>query len=257
MEADPVRLDQVVWNLVSNAMKFTPKGGHIEVKLVTDAHTIELDVIDDGVGMTGDLLGRVFNMFEEASTRPNRQAGGLGIGLALVRQLVELQDGEVTAHSDGPGKGTRMCVRWPLKPCRDTESTPAAPGQELAGRRIVLVDDSAAVLEPFGELLTMEGAEVRMFDNGAAALEYARTNAIDVLFSDIGMPGMDGYELIRAIRELPQHVGLLAIALTGFGRAQDGERAREAGFNAHIGKPIMMKNLMDSLRQLDRQAAAS
>jgi len=255
MEADPVRLDQVVWNLVSNAMKFTPKGGHIEIRLRDGDDQIQLDVTDDGIGMAPEMLDRVFNMFEQASTRPNRQTGGLGIGLALVRQLVELQNGEVTAYSEGPGKGTRMCVRWAHRPCSGSESRLAPVSTELAGRRIVLVDDSAAVLEPFGELLQMEGAEVRMFESGESALDYLRSNTVDVLFSDIGMPGMDGYALIREVRQLPQHANLLAIALTGFGRAQDDERARDAGFDAHIGKPIIMKTLMETLRRLETEQA--
>jgi two-component system CheB/CheR fusion protein len=255
--ADTVRIEQVVWNLLSNAAKFSREGGHIKVVLESHENDAELRVDDDGIGMTPDLVARAFDMFEQGSNRRNRAGGGLGIGLALVRHLVELHGGTVAARSEGPEKGSSFVVCLPLRREQAAVSTAdVSEPQEvkvLAGRRIVMVDDSAELLGPFAELLEMEGARVSAVQSGQEALALLVTGGFDTLLSDIGMPGMDGLELIRRVRESETARHVTAIALTGFGRQQDERTALQAGFDAHLSKPVSMKALLAVLTLVPRR----
>lgn len=251
--ADTVRIEQVVWNLLNNAAKFSREGGHIRVVLEQQENEAMLLVEDDGIGMTPDLVARVFDMFEQGSNRRSRASGGLGIGLALVRHLVELHGGTVTARSDGPEKGSSFVVRLPLRAEHEpipSESTDSPAVKALAGRHIVMVDDSAELLGPFAELLQMEGAEVSAVQSGPEALALLDTGRFDTLLSDIGMPGMDGLELIRRVRQSDTAKHVAAIALTGFGRLQDERMALQAGFDAHLSKPVSMRALLAALTQV-------
>jgi PAS domain S-box-containing protein len=249
---DPNRLRQVVWNLLSNAVKFTPKGGQVQVHLQrVDAH-IELVVSDTGEGISSELLPVVFERFRQGESSTTREHGGLGLGLALVKYLVELHGGRVEAHSPGKGKGTTLTVTIPL-------ATPHAPsvrggaqrpttGQDLAtldskrldGLRVLVVDDDADALDLVTAILGRAGAVVKACRSAAAALETMPHWIPDAIISDIEMPGEDGYALIRKVRALDLSRGgeVAAIALTAYGRAEDRFRALSAGFNMHVPKPV-------------------
>jgi len=258
--ADAVRVEQVIWNLLSNAYKFSKDNGHIEVTVELDDDEAILRVEDDGVGMTPEVAARAFEMFEQGGHRRNRTSGGLGIGLALVRELVELHGGLVTAHSEGPGKGATFVVTIPRRlsdaPTGEVGDTSAAEGA-LVGRRIVMVDDSDELLEPFAELLELEGASVAAVHSAPEALELLRTGEYDTLLSDIGMPDMDGFALIRAVRADAASRNVTAVALTGFGRPQDERQALQAGFDAHLGKPVSMSTLLLLLARLERNRSGA
>lgn len=248
IRADPVRIDQIIWNLINNAIKFTPRGGSIRLALFIDMAQAVLTIRDTGRGIEAGQLEHIFEMFHQVDVS-GREAGGLGIGLALVHQLVELHGGTVKADSDGNGKGSAFTVRLPL--C----STQAAPQEhrhssDLRGLRILVVDDSPEILAPFRAVLEIIGASVDAVDNAAEALERLKTETFDILLSDIGMPDMNGYELIREVRALGERGTLKAIAITGFGRTQDELKALQAGFDAHIRKPLAVKALLDVVARL-------
>jgi len=240
IRADPVRVEQIVWNLLSNAFKFTPAGGAIRVQLAVDGTQGRLDVIDNGQGIAADYLPQVFEMFSQASRSTTRSGGGMGIGLALVKHLVEEHGGHVAVASDGPGHGARFTVWLPLSDQPSNNGLGPATPPALDRLRVLLVDDAEDALESFAMLLRLEGAEVTAVDSGAKALAAAQAAEFDLLLSDVAMPGMDGYELVKALRARPETARLPAIALTGFGRSQDARRAIAAGFDAHIAKPIAM-----------------
>ncbi|MGT2477285.1 CheR family methyltransferase [Paraburkholderia terrae] len=255
IHADPVRLEQILWNLVRNALKFTPAGGRVDVAVSRQDGFLCVDVIDTGQGIAPDYLPRVFDMFSQAHTGVNRDRGGLGIGLSLVRQLVEMHGGRIEAHSAGLGKGARFCLRLPLvSHTSQTENRPLrSDASVLKGLRILLVDDSEEGLEAFRALLELEGAQVRPERSGLDALAAAREGQFDLILSDIGMPGMSGYELIGELRKLPGMHSVPAFALTGFGRQSDALEAVHAGFDAHLGKPVSLHALLDAIENA-RQA---
>jgi two-component system CheB/CheR fusion protein len=252
--ADAVRLEQVVWNLLSNSVKFSREGGHVRVALERRDDEALLCVEDDGIGIAPELVGRVFDMFEQGTNRRNRTGGGLGIGLALVRHLVELHGGSVSASSDGPEKGARFVVRLPLSSLASPSpgEAPEHPASSLEGRRIVVVDDSQEVLTPFAELLRMEGAEVAAVSTAGEAFGLLSTGDYDTLLSDIGMPDMDGLALIERVRATAKARDVVAVALTGFGRRQDERQALKAGFDAHLSKPVSMSALLGTLERIGR-----
>jgi len=251
--ADAVRVEQIVWNLLSNAAKFSRHDGHIEVRLDRDGDTVSLRVTDDGIGMPPNVLARAFDIFEQGNHRRHLASGGLGIGLALVKQLVELHGGTVAAQSDGPDRGAVFTVTLPLRAVASAHgSVLSLPSGNLTGCRVVLVDDSEELLAPFSELLELEGATVAAVPSGQQALERLATGEYDILLSDIGMPEMDGFDLIRRVRELDSARGVTAIALTGFGRPQDERKALQAGFDAHLSKPVSMSALLTLLGRVAR-----
>ncbi|OUL85214.1 hypothetical protein CA603_23715 [Paraburkholderia hospita] len=249
IQADPVRLEQILWNLVRNALKFTPSGGRVEVSMSHKDGFLCVDVADTGQGIAPEFLPRVFDMFSQADTGAGRERGGLGIGLSLVRQLVEMHGGRIEAHSEGLGTGARFSLRLPEVPHSTQPATRRAQADTsaLKGLRVLLVDDSVEGLAGFGALLELEGAQVRPERNGPDALAAAREGEFDLILSDVGMPGMSGYELIAELRKLPGMEAVPAFALTGFGRQSDAEQAIRAGFNAHLGKPVSLHALLGAI----------
>ncbi len=250
IDADPVRVEQIVWNVLSNALKFTPPGGSVRVSLARDGAFGRLEVVDTGQGISADFLPHVFEMFRQASHGAARSEGGLGIGLALVKHLAEEHGGRVAVASEGPGRGARFSVWLPLAKHVAESLARANAAPALDKLRVLLVDDVQDALESFATLLQLEGAEVTAVRSGAEALAAAENARFDLLFSDIAMPGMDGYALIAALRADARTANLPAIALTGFGRSQDVKRAIVAGFDAHLAKPIEMQELLHVVERL-------
>jgi signal transduction histidine kinase/ActR/RegA family two-component response regulator len=250
VEVDPVRIQQVVWNLLQNAVKFTPEGGMVTVRLEQDGRDARLSVEDTGQGLDPRFLPELFEMFSQEDARTSRRHGGLGIGLALVRQLVELHGGRVRAESDGPDRGSRFTVWLPLVAQRAERAavfTGSVDGA-LAAVRVLVVDDSPETATMLRQLLEFEGAEVATALSGAEALRTVDGRDFDLVISDIAMPGMDGYELLRELRLRPRTSGVPALAVTGFGQTEDAERAYAAGFFAHLVKPVEIARLIEAAR---------
>jgi len=259
VSGDPVRLQQVVWNLLSNAIKFTPKGGHVQVRLERVNSHIEIAVSDNGAGIVPEFLPHVFDRFRQADQRTTRQHGGMGLGLAIVRHLVELHGGTVRAESHGEGQGATFTVLLPVAPVYqrvDVEERvhPSAKDMlpiyecpdRLDGLKVLIVDDEPDTLELLKVGLGQCGAEVMMARSVADALEAMAAVVPDVLISDIGMPREDGYELIRRVRALPAESGgrVPAIALTAYARTEDRLQALKAGYQMHVPKPVELAELV-------------
>jgi PAS domain S-box-containing protein len=292
VSADPNRLQQVFWNLLTNAVKFTPRGGHVQVTLARaddDAH-LEVTVADTGEGIRPEFLPHVFDRFRQADASTTRRHGGLGLGLAIVKQLVELHGGTVRAASPGPGQGATFTVTLPVatpdpqpaatptplatatatatsNPTTPTTTTtttpaPAEPARpdlpdlhgRLAGLRALVVDDEPDTRDLVRRLLEARAATVTTAASAAEALDHLRQQPFDVLLSDIGMPGEDGYALIRRVRALPDDGGgnVPAIALTAYARAEDRVKALLAGFQHHVPKPVDPAELLATVAALAR-----
>jgi signal transduction histidine kinase/CHASE3 domain sensor protein/ActR/RegA family two-component response regulator len=262
---DPQRMQQIVWNLLSNAIKFTPKGGQVQVQLERVNSHVELAVSDTGQGISANFLPHVFERFEQEDASSKRKHGGLGIGLAIVRQLVELHGGQVTAESAGEGKGATFRVVLPIMLARRKSvhedqrlAAPASVGARseqhlLSGLRVLAVDDERDARELLAELLTANGVDVRVAASGVDALATLKQWRPDVLISDIGMPDMDGYELLRELRfkeNKSKHTRLPALALTAYATAEDRMRALQSGFQMHIAKPVDPEELTTVLASL-------
>jgi PAS domain S-box-containing protein len=246
LAGDPTRLQQVVWNLLSNAIKFTPKGGRVEVRLCcVDSH-VELTVTDNGPGIRTDFLPYVFDRFRQADGTTTRAHAGLGLGLAIVRHLVELHGGSVRAHSDGEGRGAVFAVRLPVAAVRvKAADEPRALvngdglGEPLRGLRVLVVDDELDARELVAAVLAEAGAEVTAVGSVPEALEWVQRCRPDVLVSDIGMPLEDGYSLIKKVRAMEKTLGRIpAAALTAYASVQDRTKALLAGYSSHLPKPI-------------------
>ena len=259
--ADPDRLQQVVWNLLTNAVKFTPKGGSVKVRLRRDESSAEITVSDNGPGIPKAFLRHVFEMFRQADAEFTRKHGGLGIGLAITRHLVELHGGAIEAHSEGEGHGATFTVRLPIGPVRVqpdiSEVKSTSPDElpcpvEIEGLRVLIVDDEPDVRE----LLTavLERCKVVVFAAASVqeALSLLQQHRPHVLVSDIGMPDEDGYALIRQVRALPPDAGgkIPSLALTAYARMEDRTRALLAGFQMHVPKPIDPTELVVLLANL-------
>jgi len=246
VSGDAVRLTQVFSNLINNAAKYTNHGGHITVAIGRDGEQAVVAVRDDGIGIAPNLLSSVFDMFMQVDRSTRRAQGGLGIGLTLVKSLVGMHGGGVEAHSDGPGLGSEFVVRLPL--IKEAAATQEASrrAQSLPSRRILIVDDSRDGGESLSVLLRVLGADVSLVHSGQAALQAVESFRPDAVLLDIGMPGMDGYEVARRIRASSLNRGILLIALTGWGQEEDRQRSAAAGFNHHLVKPADI----DQLRQL-------
>lgn len=244
---DPVRLTQVFANLLNNAAKYTNHGGHIMVSTRREDGEVLVSVKDDGIGIAPGLLSQVFDMFMQVDRSTRRSQGGLGIGLTLVRSLVTMHGGTVEARSEGPGMGSEFTVRLPLL----TDVVVSTPAQQMAeplpARRILIVDDSRDGGESLAMLLRVLGAEVALAHSGRDALECVESFKPDVVLLDIGMPGMDGYEVARRIRANPAHRHISLIALTGWGQDEDRRRSVAAGFNHHLVKPADIEQLRQLL----------
>jgi two-component system, chemotaxis family, CheB/CheR fusion protein len=252
IRADDVRVEQMLWNLVRNALKFTPHGGRIEIALSRDGDFVCIEVADTGQGIAPDFLPKVFDMFSQAEPGGRRERGGLGIGLSLVKQLAEMHGGRIEARSEGLGKGARFRLWLPrsVPSSRLDQPNELLDPSILKGLKILLVDDSLEALEAFRMLLELEGAHVRAEASPEQALAVASSEDFDLVLSDIGMPTMNGYEFIAALRLLPRKAAVPAIALTGFGRVQDAVRALDAGFNAHLGKPVSLPALLTAIARI-------
>jgi signal transduction histidine kinase/ActR/RegA family two-component response regulator len=257
---DPDRLQQVVWNLLSNACKFTPEGGRIEVTLRTNQTHATITVTDTGVGISSDFLPHVFDRFRQAEQGFTRSHGGLGLGLAIVKQLVEMHGGEATARSDGPGKGAAFEVRLPLARTitRDRrareEMPPELPKVDLSAHSILVVDDDETTRDLMVTLLSQYGATVRAVGNVPEALQDFDMDIPGLLLADIGMPGEDGLSMIKRIRRRPPARGGLvrAIAISAYARPEDRQAALAAGYDDFLAKPVMPA---DVIRAVDRWLA--
>ena len=262
--ADPDRLQQVVWNLAANAIKFTPEGGRIDVRVgrVDDAH-VEIVVSDSGVGIAPEFLAHVFDRFRQGDAGTRRRYGGLGLGLAIARHLVELHGGTLGVQSEGAGHGASFRVLLPAReasvgtPASAPAIRPAGGGtsSRLDGLRVLLVDDEADARELFSQILESAGARVSLAASGGEALTHLIEEGADVLVSDIEMPKVDGYELLRLVLADTriQRKGLTAIALTAYARAADRRRALEAGFDEHLAKPVDPQVLVATIASLRRR----
>ena len=255
VQADPVRLEQIIWNLLNNSVKFTPHGGRIEVRLEEENDEIVLTVSDNGQGIDTSFLPHIFEIFRQADSRTNRSQAGMGIGLAVVQQLVELHGGSVNAFSAGTGKGATFTIRLP----RSADSKrPLAPvlalgNGALRGLDVLVVDDSEDTAEMVQNLLQLGGATVCAVTSGSEALRIAREREFDVVLSDISMPEMDGFQFLHELRKLPGKKDLPAVALTGFGRPEDVQRASAEGFYAHLTKPFDLQTLARLLQKISHQ----
>lgn len=248
VSADPARLQQVVWNLLSNAIKFTPSGGKVQVLLERVNSHIEVTVSDTGVGIPLSFLPHVFERFSQRDATTSRRYSGLGLGLAICKQLVELHGGSIHAKSRGEGQGATFVVNLPLLVVQDETPRvhPTAPAEpedlslpSLRGTRVLVVDDEADARELLARILENQGATVTAAAGAEDALREYSIRPPDVLVSDIGMPGMDGYQLIRTIRaQEPKGTRVPALALTAFARAEDRKRAMVAGYQSHLAKPF-------------------
>jgi signal transduction histidine kinase/ActR/RegA family two-component response regulator len=259
VSGDPVRLQQVVWNLLSNAIKFTPRGGRVQVRLERINSHIEIGVSDSGAGIPQEFLPYVFDRFRQADQRTTRQHGGLGLGLAIVRHLVELHGGTVRAESSGKDEGATFTVLLPVAPvyqsagqevrvhpaARDTLPSYECPDR-LDGMTILVVDDEPDTRDLLKVGLGQCGADVTVVGSASEALEAISAAAPDLLISDIGMPEQDGYELIRRVRDLPAEGGgkVPAIALTAYARVEDRMQALRAGYQMHVPKPVELAELV-------------
>jgi PAS domain S-box-containing protein len=253
VEADPVRLAQVVANLLNNAAKYTEAGGQLSLTARREGSQVALSVRDTGVGIPAEMLPRVFDLFTQIDRTLGRAQGGLGIGLALVKSLVHLHGGEVEARSDGPGLGSEFTVRLPLVRAdagRASDDGLVRSSAALEGLHLLVVDDSRDAADSLAMLLELMGAEVRTAYDGPSALAALRDRRADVVFLDLGMPGMDGHTVAAQIRLEAQPRDLTLIALTGWGQEEDRRRSREAGFDHHLVKPLDLKALEQLLASL-------
>jgi len=258
IHGDAMRLTQVLQNIINNAIKFTPQRGHVAVVLAAHDGGARVTIIDDGAGMEPVELARVFDIFYQAHPQPDEAQGGLGIGLALVRQLVELHGGTVEARSEGRGKGSEFTVRMPLASAHE-QSVPAAPAAEQVvspvTRRILVVDDNRDAAESLALMLRLVGNEVDTVYDGEQAVSAVASFRPDVVLMDLGMPRLDGLGAARAIRENPHASEVVLVAITGWGDDSDRRLSREAGFDRHLVKPVVPSELLALLSSLDARAA--
>ena len=256
VNADRTRLAQVVGNLLQNAAKFTGKGGRAQVSLAVDetAGRAVIRVADTGVGISPELLARLFQPFAQADESMDRSKGGLGLGLALVKGLVELHGGEISVHSQGLGKGTEFVVRLPLDGVLDVK-TPTPVDSSRRIRRVLIIEDQADAAQSLREALELCGHEVQVTDNGPAGLSRAREFRPEVVLCDIGLPGMDGYQVARVFRADESLKDMFLVALSGYALPEDLQRAAEAGFDRHLAKPPRLDQLEELLSSLHRRSS--
>lgn len=268
---DPTRLTQAIANVLGNAAKYTDAGGKISLVASMNDSEVEIRIRDNGIGIRPEMLPHVFELFTQLDRTDGRTQGGLGIGLALVRQLVQMHGGTVSAASDGPGKGAEFVIRLPaVKEEAPREREPAnmtveasgasevasvvaplaAASAERVARRILIADDNNDALESLATLLQLNGHEVFTATNGGTALQCAERQRPEVVLLDIGMPILDGYEVAKRIRQHPWGQRITLVALTGWGQDSDRRRSREAGFDSHLVKPLDLETLTDLLARL-------
>jgi CheY-like chemotaxis protein len=245
---DPVRMAQVLSNLLSNAAKYTDPGGRIALVAEQGPGRLLLHVRDNGIGLSDEHLQEIFSMFSQVDAVTDRAQGGLGIGLALSRGLVQLHGGTLSARSEGPGRGSQFTVCLPMavgaSPAAPEDEAPATSSGQARARKVLVADDNADGLLTIATLLEMEGHEVHTAADGEKALAQAESIRPDVAILDIGMPRLNGHEVAERIRAAPWGKDMRLIALTGWGQAQDQQRAREAGFDHHCTKPVDLAELL-------------
>ena len=252
VRGDAVRLEQVVTNLLANAIKYTPPGGEIDVFVERDAEDVVLRVRDSGKGISPEMLTRIFDMFMQGETTIDRSDGGMGVGLTLVKKLVQLHRGTVRAYSRGAGNGSEFVVRLPLvaaAPAQQRAARASAPVAAIASRTILVIEDNADIRDLLRIKLRQLGHKVEAAEDGAKGLEKLLASPPEVALVDIGLPGIDGYEIARRVRE---EIGseIYLIALTGYGQAEDKRKALDAGFDVHLTKPADFVDLQNVLRQV-------
>jgi PAS domain S-box-containing protein len=252
--ADPVRLGQVVANVVNNAAKYTPDGGHLRVSLGCRHGWLEIVVRDDGIGIAPDMLPHIFDAFTQGRQGLDRAEGGLGLGLKLAQQLTQLHGGTIEAKSEGRGQGSTFVVRIPARTCEEVammtpERESAASGR---GRRVLVVDDSVDLAETLAMVLEESGHEVRLAHNGHAALAEFDDFEPEIVFLDIGLPEMNGYEVARELRAREAGRSVLLLALSGYGEREDRDEAAAAGFDRHLLKPVDIETIEAVIEVFDR-----
>jgi CheY-like chemotaxis protein/anti-sigma regulatory factor (Ser/Thr protein kinase) len=250
---DADRLKQAVWNLLSNAVKFTAHGGRVDVRLDVQENEQVVSVRDTGIGIPANFLPSVFDPFRQADASATRRHGGLGLGLALTRQIMELHGGRVTAESDGEGRGAIFCLHVPVHPSRGVDASPPADvsAQALAGKHVMIVDDDRDARELFKTLVTRQGATASVFESVTAALAGLAAARPDVVISDLAMPDEDGYALLRRLRASsePAFTTVPVIAVTALSGPVERQQALAEGFADHIGKPVLAERLIAAIRR--------
>jgi CheY-like chemotaxis protein len=243
VDGDPVRLEEVFCNLMSNAIKYSPERTRIDVVLHADDQHCVVDVIDQGIGIAPEMLPRVFDLFAQDDASLARSQGGLGIGLTVVKALVELHRGTVSAASEGKGKGSRFRVELPIVATHAVPASDDTAALSAPGVRVLLVEDNLDVLALTSEALAAAGCEVMTASDGPSGLELLGRHEFDIAFVDIGLPGIDGYEVARRARA--QGVVPRLVAVSGYGQDRDRERALAAGFDSHLTKPVSIRTILN------------
>ncbi len=261
VNADPLRLTQALGNVLGNAAKYTERQGNISLSVRRQGTEIDIRVRDNGIGIPAEVLPRIFDLFTRLDRRSDHPHSGLGIGLALVRRLLQMHDGTISAHSEGTGRGSEFVIRLPMLP----ETTQSVNGRQPATtadappvrRRILVADDNADALQTLATVLELSGHEVFSAANGSLALECAERHLPEVALLDIGMPLLDGYEVARRIRAQAWGKRITLVALTGWGQESDRRRSQEAGFDSHLVKPLDLGKLTQLLARLPASAPAA
>jgi two-component system CheB/CheR fusion protein len=259
LEADAARLEQAVANLLANAAKYTDPGGTVTVSAEREGEHAVIRVRDNGIGIAPDVLPQVFDLFAQGERTLDRAQGGLGIGLTLVRRIVELHGGSVEAKSAGIRRGAEFVIRMrALPPGDDAAAVKVLPApREHHPARVLMVEDNPDAAESLVMILELLGHHVRVVHDGAVALDAARANVPDIMLVDIGLPGMNGYEVARAVRADPHLKQVVLVALTGYGRPDDKAAAMAAGFDYHLVKPVDLDALGELVARLGSSADTS
>jgi CheY-like chemotaxis protein len=253
LNADPVRLAQLLSNLLDNAAKYTPSGGKISLDAELEDGGVRITIGDSGIGIPQDQVGNIFKLFTQLRGSQATEAKGLGMGLALVRTLAELHGGTVDASSAGPGQGSRFTVRLPIYPdsiSNQAKPTPESSLEVAVGRRILVVEDNDDIAESLGTFLAMDGHTVSIAQDGAVALDMLRTFEPEVVLLDIGLPGMDGYQVARRMRAETSREKLFIVAMSGYGEERHRRQSIEAGSDDHLVKPVQPDALRSFLKRV-------
>lgn len=251
IDADALRIEQIFTNLLTNAMRYTPQGGAVAVEVRIDGRSVRVSISDNGIGIALEDFESIFTMFSQIDPRSEQSSNGLGIGLSLARELARLHGGDIEVESDGPGRGSRFTLSLPIAAPIEprTCETPTDAGSASLLRKVLVVDDDPDIADTMAELLALEGHDVVVAHDGASALARYELHRPDVVISDIGMPGMSGHEVARAIREMEGGEGVRLIAMTGWGQAHDQSEAYAAGFDHHVTKPADIMQIYDLVAQ--------
>jgi CheY-like chemotaxis protein len=258
VEADPARMEQVVVNLLNNAAKYTDPGGLIRITANQQGAEAVIQVRDNGVGITPELLPHIFELFTQVDGSLGRSYGGLGIGLALASSLVEMQNGRLQASSGGLGKGCEFTIKLPVasEPSNNAARTVLSPGQQAQSLRVLVVEDNADAADTLGLLLRLHGHKVEIARTGPTALQMASAARPDVVLLDIGLPGMDGFQVAQHLRERPDFKDVVICAVTGYTPSEaDRQRQKETGFDHHYVKPLDLKVLLEMFKTVPGQLA--